>query len=81
MCLAFPGKVVSIEGDYAKIDFGLNVFRKANISLVDVKIGEYVFIHAGYAIQVLNEKEAAETLKEWENILKAEQEEADDTQV
>jgi hydrogenase expression/formation protein HypC len=73
MCLAIPGRVVSIEGDFAKVDFGLGVIRQAIVSLVDVKVGEYVLVHAGYAIQVMNEIEAEQTLKEWSALLEAEQ--------
>jgi len=40
--------------------------------LVDAKVGDYVLVHAGYAIQVLDEKEAKETLKLWEEILRLE---------
>lgn len=64
MCLAIPGKVVSIDkkNEYASIDYGDGTKRKANISLIDVKTGDYVLVHAGFAIQVLDEKEANETL-------------------
>jgi len=64
VCLAIPGKVVSIDkkNEYASIDYGDGTKRKANISLIDVKTGDYVLVHAGFAIQVLDEKEANETL-------------------
>ena len=68
MCLAIPGKVVEIEGEHAIIDYG-GTRRRANISLVDAKVGDYVIVHAGFAIQKLNEKEAIETLKAWEELL------------
>ena len=68
MCLAVPGKVVSIEGDVAKVDFG-GIQREANISLVDASVGLYVLIHAGYAIEVLDEEEAKKTLELWGEIL------------
>jgi hydrogenase expression/formation protein HypC len=72
MCLAIPGKVVSVEKDKAKVDFGEGVLREVNVTLVNVKVGEYVLVHAGYAIQVLDEKEALETLNLWNQILEAE---------
>lgn len=68
MCLAIPAKVVEINGSNAKVDFG-GTFRDVNLSLVEAKKGDYVLVHAGYAIQVMDEKEANETLKLWEEML------------
>ncbi len=69
MCLAIPARVVSVDGDNAKVDFGEGVLRDVNITLVDAKINEYVLVHAGYAIQKMDEKEAKETLELWNEIL------------
>jgi len=69
MCLAIPAKVVEINGDSAKVDFGAGTMREVNISLVEAKIGEYVIVHAGYAIEVLDQKAAEETLALWNEIL------------
>jgi len=69
MCLAIPAKVVEIKGDTAKVDFGAGTMRDVNISLVEAKIGEYVIVHAGYAIEVLDQKAAEETLALWNEIL------------
>jgi hydrogenase expression/formation protein HypC len=74
MCLAIPAKIISIQGDNAQVDFGEGVLREVNIALVDAKVGEYILVHAGYAIQVLSEKEAQETLRLWNEILEAEDE-------
>ncbi|MFA5772053.1 MAG: HypC/HybG/HupF family hydrogenase formation chaperone [Thermoplasmata archaeon] len=68
MCLAIPGKVLEIKGNYAKVDFG-GTIRDVNISLVSVKKGEYVIVHAGFAIQMMDEGEAKETLKLWKELL------------
>ena len=66
MCLGYPGKVIEVKGDYAKVDFGGGVVKdNIIISLVDVKVGDYVIVHAGYAIQVLDEDEALETIRLW----------------
>jgi hydrogenase expression/formation protein HypC len=69
VCLAIPARIVEKKGDHAKVDFGDGVTREANISLVDVAIGDYVIVHAGFAIEVLDHKEAKETLKLWEELL------------
>jgi len=71
MCLAIPGKIVEIDSkrEHATVDYGDGTKRKANITLVDVKIGDYVLVHAGFAIQVLDEKEAKETLKLFREML------------
>jgi len=70
MCLAVPGKVICIDGKVARIDYG-GTIREANISLVEAKVGEYVIVHAGYAIQKMSEKEAKETLDIFADILQA----------
>lgn len=68
MCLAVPARVLRIDGDVAEVDFGGTV-RQANVSLVEAKVGEYVIVHAGYAIQILNKEEAEETLEMFQQIL------------
>jgi len=69
MCLAIPARVTSISGDKAKVDFGEGVLRDVNVSLVEPKVGDYVLVHAGYAIQKMEEKEALETLELWNEVL------------
>lgn len=71
MCLAIPGKVITVEKDRAKVDFGEGVLREVNITLVNARVGDYVLVHAGYAIEVLDEKDALETLNLWREILQA----------
>lgn len=68
MCLAVPGKVVKVEGETATVDFG-GARRKVRLDLLsNVNIGEYVLVHAGYAIQILDEKAAAEMIRSWEKV-------------
>ena len=74
MCLAIPARVVSVSGDKAQVDFGEKVLREVNMTLVDAKVGEYVLVHAGYAIQKMDQKEALETLSLWNEVLQAGQE-------
>ncbi len=71
MCLAIPARVMSIVGDKAQVDFGENVLREVNVTLVDVRVGDYVLVHAGYAIQSMSEKDALETLSLWNEVLDA----------
>ena len=62
MCLAVPAKVISITGSNAMVELG-GLTLQANIMLVpDLRVGDYVLLHAGFAIQSLNEAEAQETL-------------------
>ncbi len=69
MCLAIPARVLEKYGDNARVDFGEGTTREVNISLVDVVVGEYVIVHAGFAIEVLDESEAKETLCLWNELL------------
>ena len=63
MCLAVPGKILSIEGSSAKVDI-LGTTKEASLMLVGgARVGDYVLIHAGFAIEFIDEKRARETLK------------------
>jgi len=69
MCLAVPVKIVSIEGDEAESEIA-GVRRRVSIALTpEAKIGDYVLLHTGYAIGVVDEAEAEETLKLLEEII------------
>src|SRR5512137_1166806 len=62
MCLAVPALVKSIDGDQAEVELG-GVSRRASLMLTpEAKVGDYVLLHAGYAINVLDQAEAEETL-------------------
>ncbi len=63
MCLAIPGKIKSIDKktNIASVDFN-GIGRDVNISLVEAKKGDYVIVHAGFAIQKLTSKDAREVL-------------------
>jgi hydrogenase expression/formation protein HypC len=63
MCLAVPVQVVSIDGNEAEVEIG-GVKRQVSIMLTpEAKVGDYVLLHTGYAINVIDEAEAQETLK------------------
>ena len=65
MCVAYPGKVLGINNRTAEVDFDGNIAR-VNIGLVDVKAGDYVLVHAGMAIEVMDEEKALSLLETWE---------------
>ena len=66
MCLSIPAKIDSIEGEMAMVSVG-NVTYKASLQLLDdVKVGDYILLHTGFAIQKISPEEAAETLKIFE---------------
>lgn len=63
MCLAVPGRVVEMNGPIALVDFG-GVRRRIAVSLTpQVQVGEFVLVHAGYAIQVVDVEEAERQLE------------------
>ena len=63
MCLAIPALIRAIEGYQAEVEIG-GVKRVVSLQLVpEAKIGDYVLIHTGYAISVVDEEEAQETLR------------------
>jgi hydrogenase expression/formation protein HypC len=67
MCLAIPGKVIEIDASVSpimgKVSFG-GIKKEVCLELVpEVKIGNYVIVHVGFAISMMDEDEAHETLK------------------
>jgi hydrogenase expression/formation protein HypC len=62
---------MSVEGDQAEVDIG-GVGRKVSIALTpEAKVGDYVLLHTGYALNVLDEEEAQETLSLLERLVEA----------
>jgi hydrogenase expression/formation protein HypC len=63
MCLAIPAQVTSIDGHEAQVDVG-GVGRTISVMLTpDAKVGDYVYIHTGFAISIVDEAEALESLR------------------
>lgn len=63
MCLSIPARIVEINGNMADVSVGGTIF-KAGLQMVEnAGIGDYILLHAGFAIQKISEKEALETLK------------------
>jgi len=77
MCLAVPGKIKKIDGRLAEVDFS-GVTREAALDLLmDAQVGDYILVHAGYAIQKLSEQDAHETIRLLEEIYGSEDGEAE----
>jgi hydrogenase expression/formation protein HypC len=70
MCLAIPGKVKKIfDNNTAEIEIG-GIVKNASLDLIpQVVVGDYVLLHAGFAIQVIDQKEALEIFRAWEGII------------
>jgi len=61
MCIAVPGKVISLEGNFAQVDYSGNLM-KVNTGLIEPRIGDYVLVHAGCAIEVMDRDRAQEMI-------------------
>jgi len=73
MCLAIPALVKSIEGQAAQVEIG-GVGRRISIVLTpEAKVGDYVLLHTGYSINVIDAEEAEETLKLLREMVEAEE--------
>jgi hydrogenase expression/formation protein HypC len=71
MCLAIPSKIIEIRGDLARVSVE-GVIRETSLALLDdVKIGEYVIVHAGFAISRLDQAAALQTLEDMRQMLAA----------
>jgi hydrogenase expression/formation protein HypC len=71
MCLSIPAKIISIEGKTARASVGGTIINVGLHMIDDIKKGDYVLVHTGFALQKISDDEAQETLKlirEMENI-------------
>ena len=74
MCLAVPALVLSIDGDFAQVDFG-DAKKKVCVTLLPgLEVGEYVIVHTGYAIEKMKAEEAKKTLALFEEMAQMEAE-------
>ena len=63
MCLAVPTLIKSIDGQYAQVEIG-GIERKISLALTpEARVGDYVIVHTGFSLSVLDEEEAQETLR------------------
>ena len=60
MCLTVPGKITKIEKEKVIVEYGPEISREANCSLIECKIGDYVIVQAGFVIEIVDEKKAKE---------------------
>lgn len=63
MCLSIPAEVLSINGETAEVSIGGTIYKAGLQMLENVKVGDYILLHAGFAIQKISKKEAMLTLK------------------
>lgn len=71
MCLAVPSKIIDIQDSLARVAVD-GVVREASLLILDdVKIGDYVIVHAGFAISKLDEQAALQTLADMRSMLAA----------
>ena len=71
MCVAVPAEVLEIkDGNIGVVDYG-DLKQEVRLDLVDVKVGEYVLVHVGFAIQRLSREEGLETLEIFKQVYAA----------
>lgn len=75
MCVAVPGKIIEINGDIAKVDV-LNNICEANVKLVEAGVGDYILIHAGFALEVMKKDMAEELIGIFEELEEDQDEDA-----
>ena len=73
MCLSVPAKIISVEGNSAKASVGGAIVNTSLHLVEDVKPGDYVLIHTGFALQKISEEEALETIRLIEEISQGEE--------
>ncbi len=68
MCLSIPAKVLSIEGDMAKVAVGETICNASLQIVEDIQVGDYILLHTGFALQKLSKEEAEETFRLFEEL-------------
>ena len=63
MCLSVPAKIIRIDGQMADVSVGGALFKAGLHMVENARAGDYILLHAGFAIQKISEKEALETIK------------------
>lgn len=79
MCLAIPGKLIAISEEHGlkmgSVDISGSVTRACLEYVPDIQVGQYTIVHAGFALKIIDEEEAAESMEVWNELLRAEAEE------
>ena len=74
MCLAIPGKVVAITDEnglkMGTVDVNGSLTKACLEYVPDIQLGQYTIVHAGFALKIIDEEEAAESLKLWDELLR-----------
>jgi hydrogenase expression/formation protein HypC len=73
MCIAIPGRIISVDGQHAQVDFSGNVV-KVNVGIITPEVGKYVLVHAGCAIEVMEKDKAEELIMLFSELEEAEAE-------
>ena len=68
MCLSIPAKILSIDGTMAEVSAGGAIFKAGLHMIENAMVGDYILLHAGFAIQKISEKEAEETIRLFEEM-------------
>jgi hydrogenase expression/formation protein HypC len=68
MCLAIPARVEKLKGRDALVDFR-GVKKTVSVAMLPCKVGDYVIVHAGYAISKMDKKDALEDLELWREVM------------
>lgn len=72
MCVAIPAKIISVKDSIAEVEL-LGVVRTISLELVEeARLNDYVLVHAGFAIQIIDEKDAMETLELFKELMQHE---------
>ncbi|UZJ42105.1 HypC/HybG/HupF family hydrogenase formation chaperone [Prosthecochloris sp. SCSIO W1101] len=74
MCLAIPGKVVAISDEnglkMGTVDINGSLIKACLEYVPEIRIGQYTIVHAGFALKIIDEQEAAESLRLWDELLR-----------
>lgn len=75
MCLGIPGKVIEIFDEsglkMGKIDYGGTTNRACLEYVPEIEVGQYIIVHAGFAISIIDEEEAMKSYEVWQELMEA----------